>query len=59
MTKHYIYLVVLLRLYSWDSPDCFTVCLKRKGELGNVGPDFSQVKKIIDKERKKGSLFDT
>ena len=22
-------------------------------------PDFSQVKKIIDKERKKGSLFDT
>ena len=24
-----------------------------------VSPDFSQVKKIIDKERKKGSLFDT
>jgi hypothetical protein len=24
-----------------------------------ISPDFSQVKKIIDKERKKGSLFDT
>jgi len=24
-----------------------------------LDPDFSQVKKIIDKERKKGSLFDT
>jgi hypothetical protein len=32
---------------------------KEKPQNSTPSPDFSQVKKIIDKERKKGSLFDT
>jgi len=34
--------------------ECFAILEER-----SLCPDFSQVKKIIDKERKKGSLFDT